>query len=95
MKKIGNIFNFAFDFNSKIKIKIFARISNFNFLKKKRYHPEYKNEKATWRIPVKSRMRKLHEEFPSKPHEEFPSNQACCLNFRYLTKSLPRENLSN
>ena len=47
MKKIGNIFNFAFDFNSKIKIKIFPRILNFNFLKKKRYHFEHKNEKAT------------------------------------------------
>ena len=60
MKKIGNIFNFAFDFNSKIKIK---------------------------GTTLSIRMRKLHE--------EFPSNQACCLNFRYLTKSLPRENLSN
>lgn len=74
MKKIGNIFNFAFDFNSKIKIKIFPQILNFNFLKKKG-------------TTLSIRMRKLHE--------EFPSNQACCLNFRYLTKSLPRENLSN
>ena len=56
MKKIGNIFNFAFDFNSKIKIKIFPQILNFNFLKKKRYHFEYKNEKATWRIPVESSL---------------------------------------